>query len=273
MENENLKGVYSILNKVNGKQYIGSTRVSFKDRFRHHVNVLRTNSHKNIYIQRDWNLYKEDCFEFIILEIIENDSDVLLREQFWMESFDFKTLYNINTLLNGKDQFSRESINKRVGTMKLKYKTVVEKYDNWKRCEIDDSDLTSSELGLFKRWFNPHNKGVKYESTDHLKVPKKVKGNRTKDIETKRNKLPQVEVYTINGELLRTFRSSKDLEEWSVTKFNDFPIGGRFSKPRMGKDVKLLQSGNVNRACRTGKPYKNLIFKFKTKAPIISDDD
>ena len=37
------------------------------------------------------------------------------------------------------------------------------------------------------------------------------------------------------------------------------------------KDVKLLQSGNINKACRTGKPYKNLIFKFKTKAPTNSD--
>ena len=32
MENEDLKGVYCILNKVNNKRYIGSTVVSFKDR-------------------------------------------------------------------------------------------------------------------------------------------------------------------------------------------------------------------------------------------------
>ena len=190
-----------------------------------------------------------------------------------INSFEFESLYNINGLATGGNQFSRESINKRVETMKLKYKTVIENYERWKQGEIEDSDLTIGEIGLFKVWSNPWNKGMKYESTDHLKVPKTIKGDRSKDIEVKRNKLPEVEVYSMNGELLKTFRSSKDLEEWSATEFNDLPIGGRFSKPRMGKDLKLLQSGNINRACRTGNPYKNLIFKFKTKAPINSDVD
>lgn len=46
MENEDLKGVYCILNKVNNKRYIGSTVVSFKDRMSHHRNRLKANDHK-----------------------------------------------------------------------------------------------------------------------------------------------------------------------------------------------------------------------------------
>lgn len=271
MENENLKGVYCILNKVNGKRYVGSTSVSFKDRLNHHRNRLRANGHKNAHIQRSWNKYGEDSFDFIILEVVDDFDLILDREQFWINSFEFDSLYNINRLATGGDQFSRESIDKRAATMKLRYKTVIENYGRWKVGEIQDSDLTSGEIGLFKVWSNPWNKGLKYESTDHFKVSKSVKGDRSKDIETKRNKLPEVEVYSIDGELLKTFRSSKDLEEWSMTEHNNLPIGGRFSKPRMGKDLKLLQSGNIIKACRTGKPYKNLIFKFKTKAPINSN--
>lgn len=273
MENEDLKGVYCILNKVNNKRYIGSTVISFKDRMSHHRSRLKANGHKNIHIQRSWNKYGEDSFDFIILEVVDDCDLVLDREQFWIDNFDFDSLYNINMLATGGNQFSRESIDKRVATMKLKYETVSENYERWKVGEIQDSDLTSGEFGLFKVWSNPWNKGLKYESTDHFKVPKSVKGDRTKDKEVKRSKLPEVEVYSIDGELLKTFRSSKDLEEWSTTELNDLPVGGRFSKPRMGKDFKLLQSGNINRACRTGKPYKNLIFKFKTKAPINSDID
>lgn len=268
---EDLKGVYCILNKINGKRYIGSTVVSFKDRLNHHRNRLRVDGHKNAHIQRSWNKYGEDSFDFNVLEVVDDRDLVLEREQFWIDSFDFDSLYNINRLATGGNQFSRESIDKRAETMRLNYKAVVEKYEKWKGGEVKDVDLTSGEIKLFRRWSNPWNKGVRYESTDHLKVPKSVKGNRAKDVETKRTKLPEVEVYSIDGELLKTFRSSKDLEDWSVTDLNNLPINSRFSKPRMGKDVKLLQSVNINKACRTGKPYKNLIFKFKAKAPIDSD--
>lgn len=263
MENEDLRGVYSLVNKVTGKQYIGSTSVSFKDRITHHINRLKVNGHKNSYLQRSWNKYGADNFEIVILEVIA-EGCVLEAEQRWIDSFNFDELYNINKLATGGDQFSRESIDKRSKTMRLKYVKILENYDLWKLGDVDDSNFTEGELGLFKSWSNPWHKGKKYECTEHLKVPKRKKGDRSKDKETKRNKLPEIEVYSIDGDLLRTFRSAKDLEEWSTTEDNDLPIKSRFSKPRMGKDVKLLQSVNINKSCRTGKPYKNLIFKFKT---------
>ena len=273
MKNENLKGVYSIQNNVDGKQYIGSTTVSFKDRIDHHINGLRVNRHKNKHLQNSWNKYGEDCFTVRILEVVDDSDDVLKREQDWIDSIPFDELFNINPLATGGNQFPEEVVRRRAKTSKLRYAEIVKVYEKWKNGEIGDDELTSKEVDVFNRWVSPPwNKGIKYDCTEHLKVPKRRKGDRTKDIETKRNNLPSIEVYTINGEYIRSFRSSKDLEEWSETEQNNLPISSRFTKPRMGKNVKFLQSSGINKSCRTGKPYKNLIFKFETKAPPIGDN-
>lgn len=43
-------GVYAIVNTLNGKKYVGSTKC-FKERFAEHRSQLRSNKHKNIHLQ------------------------------------------------------------------------------------------------------------------------------------------------------------------------------------------------------------------------------
>lgn len=60
------------------------------------------------------------------------------------------------------------------------------------------------------------------------------------------------------------FRSAKDLEEFSLTSECNFKVESRFKgEERMGTPSKKLRAPNINVSCRTGKPYKGLIFKFK----------
>lgn len=67
--NNHLKtGVYAIRNLLNGKMYIGSAAVDFKQRWRGHRSNLRLNRHHSIHLQRAWNKYGEQYFEFIVLE-------------------------------------------------------------------------------------------------------------------------------------------------------------------------------------------------------------
>lgn len=262
MENIKKTGIYSIINTKNNKKYIGSTSQSFKKRFEHHISLLRARKHKNAHLQHAWNKYGEKSFIFDIECICcEN---ILEKEQEILDSYDFEDLYNINPYATGGLQFSQESIEKRVKTFTKVIRERAQKYKLWKKGVVSDKDLSEEEISQFESWQKkPWNKGMKYESTDHFKVPKKVRGDRTKDKETKRNKLPEIEVYTQEGVFLKSFRSAKDLEEWSVTEDNDLPIKSRFSVERMGKPVKMLQSVNINKSARTGKPYKGLIFKFK----------
>ena len=64
---DNIIGIYQILNKVNGKCYIGLS-TNIRDRFYRHKSKLRNNKHSNIHLQSAYNEYGSSNFEFNILE-------------------------------------------------------------------------------------------------------------------------------------------------------------------------------------------------------------
>lgn len=70
-----------ILNLVNGKYYIGYAK-NFKERWSKHINDLNNNNHHNIYLQNAWNLYKEENFQFDIID--ECEEEILCSmEHYW----------------------------------------------------------------------------------------------------------------------------------------------------------------------------------------------
>jgi len=88
-------GIYSIVNVINNKVYIGSTKSLYK-RLIHHRHRLRNNSHSNKHLQNAWNKYGEDNFDINVLEYCENTSDLYKREEFFCKQYD--NLYNIKTI-------------------------------------------------------------------------------------------------------------------------------------------------------------------------------
>lgn len=89
-----MMGIYKIENLVNGKMYIGSS-IDIENRWKSHKNELKRNSHHNIHLQRAWNTYTEKYFDFVILEILSNENNILKREQYYIDQHDFSSLYNI----------------------------------------------------------------------------------------------------------------------------------------------------------------------------------
>lgn len=92
---ENKYGVYQIVCKTTEHRYIGSTTGSFKYRWIDHKSLLRAGTHHSQHLQNAWNKYGEEDFLFLILDVMEDKEKCLEREQYYFDSIDHKTLYNI----------------------------------------------------------------------------------------------------------------------------------------------------------------------------------
>lgn len=77
--------VYSIQNTVTGRCYIGSTCYK-TDRWSKHRNQLRRGEHKNPHLQASWLKHGESAFSFHVLEVVDNEEDLVLREQHWIDA-------------------------------------------------------------------------------------------------------------------------------------------------------------------------------------------
>ena len=78
-------GVYMIKNKVNGKFYIGSS-VDIAYRWARHKRQLRNGNHHSIHLQRAWDKYGEENFEFTVIEECSEDI-TFKREQYYLDLY------------------------------------------------------------------------------------------------------------------------------------------------------------------------------------------
>lgn len=87
-------GIYKIINIKNGKFYIGSA-VNFEKRKRNHFNLLKRNVHDNTHLQRAYNKYGREYFIFEIIECVKDKNILIEREQYWIDFYGIKNIYNI----------------------------------------------------------------------------------------------------------------------------------------------------------------------------------
>lgn len=89
------KGIYKIFNTEDGRYYVGSATISFKKRLTQHISDLSKGKHRNIHLQRAYNKHGWEKFLFVIVEVLENDEDIIKREQIYLDE---KPDYNIATI-------------------------------------------------------------------------------------------------------------------------------------------------------------------------------
>jgi len=142
--------IYSITNIANNKKYIGSTK-NFNTRIKQHLYNLRHNIHINIYLQRSFNKYGESSFVFDIIEIVDDISNLLEREDFYITALNVKNYtygYNLANA-SGGDIISNHPNNaiireKLSNTMKTKWVNMTNETRN-KWIELH----TGSNNGMF----------------------------------------------------------------------------------------------------------------------------
>lgn len=99
-------GVYFIVNKLNDKFYVGHSIDIFK-RFNSHKCYLRNNKHHCTKLQRAWNKYKEENFDFVVYEICQTEEEAIELEQYFLDN-SFSVLYNESKIANyGGDLISK----------------------------------------------------------------------------------------------------------------------------------------------------------------------
>ena len=111
-------GIYKIENTENGMVYIGKSDDIMR-RWEQHIKSLENNSHANARLQKDWNNYKINCFNFSILRTCDK-SELSEYEQFYINKyFNIASIYNsqIKTLDNKKVN-SEIKINNNIQTLK-----------------------------------------------------------------------------------------------------------------------------------------------------------
>lgn len=111
-------GIYIIANLENGKVYIGSTVREFRERWRRHRADLCAGHHVNPHLQRAWDRYGEDAFEFRVCEYIEDARDepdyLIEREQYWLDWYHLRAeMYNVARTA-GKQTMLGRSVSEKV---------------------------------------------------------------------------------------------------------------------------------------------------------------
>lgn len=131
------KGIYIIKNKINNKVYVGSTFVKFSQRFILHKSRLNRNTHHSPHLQNAWNKYGEDAFEFKVIEILDNNEEITLREEYWINEFNaVLNGYNVTKLVEGR-RFKKHT------------KATIAKMNKYKYKEVCQYDLSGNFIRVY----------------------------------------------------------------------------------------------------------------------------
>lgn len=143
IEFEEKSGIYCIMNVLNGKRYIGSSK-NLYNRLRTHLSLLKSNRSHNKHLQSSWNKNGENNFIFTVLEYC-NEEIRFSREQEFINfikpeyNFSEEVIANIGRVLTNEE---KTKISK---TLKQKYEsgeiTTYKQDHNWIQCYIYDIEL------------------------------------------------------------------------------------------------------------------------------------
>lgn len=159
-------GIYTIVNVIKGKGYIGSSINVYK-RWSYHIYHLKNNKHNNTILQNSWNKYGKDAFEFHLIEEVQDVSKLPQREQVWLDVLlPLMPFYNIKTKAYHNEPHSEER------KMKASERMLGNKYASNKSHKISEQTREKISKSLKGRTFNK-------------KMPKgeEIKGSKLKDDE------------------------------------------------------------------------------------------
>lgn len=135
----NMKVIYEIVCKSTNKKYVGSALNHIK-RKREHFYNLKNNKHCNKKLQNAFNKYGENCFEFNIIEIVDNENMLIEREQWYINKLN--PIYNICRVAGSSLGLKRSNETKN----KIRLANLGTKHPEWR------NDIKSKSQGGDNHW-------------------------------------------------------------------------------------------------------------------------
>jgi len=97
-----ISGIYKIINKTNGKYYVGRAKNIVGRRWREHLIELIKNNHYNYHLQKSWNKYGKENFDFVIVEEIPSDRLVMTEQKYLdIAKMEKEKCYNTSFIADG----------------------------------------------------------------------------------------------------------------------------------------------------------------------------
>ena len=78
--------IYAIVNNITKDMYVGSA-VAVNRRWSAHRNLLTKQCHYNLRLQRAYSKYGLNAFDWEIIQFVDDKTQLIAREQFWMNFF------------------------------------------------------------------------------------------------------------------------------------------------------------------------------------------
>ena len=185
-------GVYCIHNK--GKVYIGSS-VNVYTRVRRHFKELENNKHKNVYLQRAYNL--DNNFYAVLLEKVDYRCDLLKREQYWIDCFEsYNSIYGYNLC-----KFAGSTLGiKRTDEEK---KNLSEKLSGRKLSKETKEKISNSRKGII--FTDAHRKNIS-KALSGRKLPIEMMEK------LQNNNIKTIYQYDLEGNYIATWKSASEVE-------------------------------------------------------------
>ena len=120
-----MTGIYKIINKVNGKYYVGSSVDGWK-RWKQHQKRLNEGKHDNDHLQNAWYKYGKESFYFVMVEKTERNFLSQIEDKYLLiakEEPDKSYNLNFRARGNGLSEQSKMKLSNSLMGRKLKSKT------------------------------------------------------------------------------------------------------------------------------------------------------
>lgn len=263
-------GIYRIVNKLNGKVYVGCASDLSKRKSRH-LKELKEGNHFNEHLNSSCQKYGLENFEFQVIEFLDSTEKLIEREQFWMDKFDSTNKekgYN-KCPIAGRVIGIKRSEEFKIRNSFRQLGHVVTKETREKISKANRIICRTPEFrdGVRKRSLGEKNNLSKLKNKDVLKIKKMIlEGVRYKDI-AKIFNIDKVTVSNIKtGERWGHLDDDSNMNERLKT-FNNYLKGEESGRSKLKeKDVK-----NIKLLLKTGTPGKEIAEMHGITATTVSD--